>query len=489
MLRRAAAAVVAFAASSALFFPAQAASADELRDAQQPMFKTLSVEKAWQVTRGAGVTVAVVDSGVDTRQPDLKGVVTTGPNMLAEIDEGTKPHHDHGTGMSTLIAGRGRGPGKRDGVMGIAPQAKILAIRAIAEPEDASYQRYKRAEESKDPVAEGIKYAADHGADVINLSIGEYQGDPAEREAIGYAIGKGVVVVAAAGNDGDKKRRLDKDGFAPYSYPASYPGVIAVAATTPEHERAPFSNLNYSAVVAAPGTGLPAGGPNGIDYISTDGTSDSTALVSGIAALIRARHPRLPPALVAQALITSAKPGVYRPDLGFGEVNAAKALAASDALTAPRDAVVGKPGGDRFADDEPQPVAIIDRPAWVRPVIIIVAVLGVAGIIAAAAIALALHRRNPARPVLLAPPPPTGPPPMAPFRSYVPHPTPLGPPPSPPVSQAMPPSVPPSASQSTPPSVPQSVQPPPASAHDDPPSGTDGPPPSADGPPRFERPM
>jgi len=477
MLRRAVTAAVALAATTittaaaGLLLPMPTAGADEVRDAQKPVFKTLSTEKAWQITKGAGVTVAVVDSGVDTRQVDLAGAVTSGPNMLASFDGNAKPVRWHGTGMATLIAGRGHGPGKRAGIMGIAPQAHILGIRAIVQSDDPSRERYQREDDQDDPVARGIRYAADHGADVINLSIGEYSEDPDERAAIGYAVAKGVVVVAAAGNDGDKKRRLDKDGFAPYSYPASYPGVIAVAATDGSHNRAKFSNLNYSALVAAPGTDIPVGDPDG-NYYGTDGTSDSTALVSGVAALIRARHPRLPPALVAQALITGARPGSYRPDLGYGEVNAVKALAASDALTAPRDAVPGKPGGDRFAEEEPEPVAIINRPAWVRPVIILVAVLGAAGIIAAAAIATALHRRNPAKPVLLGPPAPSGPQPM-PFRSYEPYPVP--PPPASPQAMAPP---------SHPPEVPS-----PASPQDDPPASADGPPPGADGRPRFERPM
>nr|BFE34087.1 type VII secretion-associated serine protease mycosin [Actinomadura rugatobispora] len=401
-MRRAAAGVV-LALLVAVPLPAHA---DEVRDRQRPMMATLDVETAWKSTRGSGVTVAVVDSGVDAGHADLAGSVISGPNMLAAVDGDTRPTRMHGTGMASLIAGHGHGPGGRDGVMGIAPEAKILAIRALAEREDPSYRLARTSEQADDAVARGIRYAADNGADVINLSLGKNDADLQEREAIGYAIGKGVVVVSAVGNDGDKRDRLDRDGFAPYSYPAAFPGVIAVAATNSRHARAAFSNRNYSVVVSAPGSGLPVAGPGG-DYFLTDGTSDSSALVSGIAALIRSRHPKLPPTLVAQALIQGTRhgpSGTYDPNVGFGEVNAARALTASDALTTPRAGAAGKPAGQRFGTGAQEPVKVIHRPAWVSAVIVIVTVTGVAGAVGAVVIAVMLARRHPRRP-----PPQAGP--------------------------------------------------------------------------------
>ncbi|WP_433327464.1 S8 family peptidase [Spirillospora sp. CA-294931] len=400
------------------------ARADEIRDRQRPLLTTLEVETAWKTTRGRGVTVAVVDSGVDAAQADLAGAVISGPNMLADVDGSTRPTRRHGTGMATLVAGRGHGPGKASGVTGMAPEARVLAIRAIAEREDPSYRLYRSSEKAEDAVARGIRYAADHGADVVNLSLGKDDDNPAEREAISYAIGKGVVVVSAVGNDGDKKRRLDSDGFAPYSYPAAYPGVIAVAATQRGHARAAFSNRNYSVLVAAPGDDIVTGAPGG-DYMISSGTSDSSALVSGIVALIRAKHPKLPPALVTQALVTSTKFGPsngYGPDVGFGEVNAVRALAAADALTAPRSgAAGGRPAERRFGADDPGPVEVIERPAWVKPVISVVLVAGIAGTAAAIAIAVLLARRHPRPAPAFAysgpptsfgrPPPPYAPPP------------------------------------------------------------------------------
>ncbi|WP_433239521.1 S8 family serine peptidase [Actinomadura nitritigenes] len=383
--------------------PAQA-HADIVRERQRGILDELDMNAAWKITKGRNVTVALVDSGVDPNQKDIAGSVTVGPNMLAAIDGADKPAHLHGTGMASLIAGHGHGPGGRDGVIGMAPEARILAIRVIGEKEDPSFARYRSSRAAEDAVAKGIRYAADHGADVINLSLGKISLPgrdteiPAERDAIGYAIGKGVVVVSAVGNNGDDSELVDGDGFSPYSYPASYPGVIAVAATQASHERAPFSNRNLSVVLSAPGAGLPVAGPGG-DYFLSDGTSDASALVSGIAALIRARHPKMAPALVSQALIESARftpKSGYGPDVGFGEVHAQRALAAADSLAkGAAGASAGKPGAKRFADHDPGPVTIIDRPAWVTPAVVAVVVIGVGGVIGAVVVAVAFHRRHP----------------------------------------------------------------------------------------------
>ncbi|TDD65296.1 hypothetical protein E1293_40465 [Actinomadura darangshiensis] len=408
MRLRGAAALAAAALAGSWLLPVQA-HADEVRDLQRSILNVLGMDAAWKITKGGGVTVAVVDSGVDPNQADLRGQVTTGPNMLAEIDAGTKPKRLHGTGMASLIAGHGHGAGGGSGIIGIAPQARILAVRAIGEKEDASYARFRTSEQADGAVARGIRYAADHGADVINLSLGKDEEVPDEREAIGYAIGKGVVVVSAAGNDGDEADKLDGDGFAPYSYPASYPGVIAVAATEPGHARAPFSNRNYSVLVSAPGAGLPVASPGG-EYFVSDGTSDSSAVVSGVAALIRAKHPKMAPALVAQALIQSTRHGPsggYDPNVGFGEVHAARALSSADSLAGTEPgAGKAKPAGQRFGTADPGPVEVIPRPVWVRPLIIAIVVVGIGGTVAAVAVAIAFRRRHPR---------PAGAPPDAPF--------------------------------------------------------------------------
>ncbi|WP_267898594.1 S8 family serine peptidase [Actinomadura sp. WAC 06369] len=395
VLRRAAAALTAVAVA---WLPAAPARADEVRQRQQPVLDALGVDQAWKVTRGEGVTVAVVDSGVDPDQADLRGAVTVGPNMLAEEDAGTEPERLHGTGMASLIAGRGHGPGGRDGVVGVAPEARILSIRAIAEEEDASYTRFRRSKKAEEAVARGIRHAADRGADVINLSLGKEGEITAERQAIAYAMAKGAVVVSAVGNDGDDPDLRDGNGFAPYSYPASYPGVIAVAASRADGARAAFSNSNYSVVVAAPGTGLPVGLPGG-RYALGSGTSDSSALVSGIAALIKAEYPELPPALVAQAIVDGTRngpPDVYDAEIGFGVVHAARSLSAAAELARERaKTTAGKPPGRRFGAAEPEPVRVIERPAWFTGALVLVVGGILGGTVAAVWISALFARRHP----------------------------------------------------------------------------------------------
>ncbi|SEF85033.1 type VII secretion-associated serine protease mycosin [Thermomonospora echinospora] len=401
-------------------FATAPAHADEIRDRQRPILRILGAEEAWKITRGAGVTVAVVDSGVDPDQPDLRGSVTVGPNMLAGIDGRRVPKGRHGTGMASLIAGHGHGPGGRDGVIGIAPEARILALRVLAEPGDPSYAAYRADRGAREAVAKGIRYAVDHGADVINLSLGNTRPTSEDREAVAYAITKGVVVVSAVGNDGGKRDLLDDDGFAPYSYPASYPGVIAVAATDTAHKRAPFSSRNHSVVLSAPGVAIPVAGP-GDGYFLTEGTSDSSALVSGIAALIRSRHPDMKPSLVRQALLdgTRFRPsGKYDASTGFGVVNAVDALRAADAVARTPRGAGALPSGQRFGGAAPGPVKVIHRAPWTEPVAVAVIVLTVAGMAVAVAIAVMLYRRTRPSPWRLqpamaaVPPPPPVPPPL-----------------------------------------------------------------------------
>lgn len=299
------------------------ARADEVRGSQQEVLRTLDVERAWKITRGRGVLVAVLDSGVDPRHRDLAGSVITGRDFTVGANPpGVEPKRLHGTYMASLIAGHGHGPGRADGVIGVAPEAKILSVRVILEDEEPGFRAFNSQARFERVVARGIRYAVDRGADVINMSISKDQPTRAERAAIRYAISKGVVLVAAAGNEGAGKRN------APYSYPASLPGVISVAAADKAQRRASFSNRNSLVTVAAPGVDVLGAGP-GDEYWVGRGTSQATALVSGVAALIKSRYPRMSPALVAQAITAGVRGRPargYDPGTGFGVVNAALAL-------------------------------------------------------------------------------------------------------------------------------------------------------------------
>ncbi|WP_083502189.1 S8 family serine peptidase [Sphaerimonospora mesophila] len=313
------------------------ARADDVRLSQRDVLRTLDVAGAWTLTRGRGVIVAVLDSGVDPSHRDLAGSVVTGRDFTVGANpRGVAPLRLHGTYMASLIAGHGHGPGGGDGIIGVAPEAKVLSVRVILEDEEPGFRKFNSDPRFEGVVAKGIRYAVDHGADVINLSLSKDLPTRAERAAIRYAISKGVVLVAAAGNDGAGKRT------APYSYPASIPGVISVAAVTPALHRASFSNRNSSVMVAAPGVDILGAGP-GDEYWVGRGTSQATALVSGVAALIKARHPRMAPALVAQALTSSpARKGAYNTGTGFGVVNAHRALNFAETLSRHRVTAAGR---------------------------------------------------------------------------------------------------------------------------------------------------
>jgi type VII secretion-associated serine protease mycosin len=328
----------------------------------------IEVPAAWQAAKGEGVTVAVLDTGVDASAPDLAGDVSTGPDYTVGADPpGYQPPLEHGTYIASLIAGHGSGPGDTLGVMGVAPDAKILAVRVILDDGEPGLQAYNQDKRFADAISNGIYYAVRHGAAVINMSLGSADPSGKLRSAIGYAVSRGVVVVASAGNNGTAA------SFAPYIYPASFTGVIAVAAVTSSGTRAFFSEQNSSVLLSAPGVGVIGAGPGG-EYLDAEGTSPSAALVSGVAALIRSRYPALTPALVTQALITSttSRPsGGYSTGTGFGEVDAAAALRSAGRLAATEPATglaaarffgsPGSPGAPSRGSASLRPIQVVPR--------------------------------------------------------------------------------------------------------------------------------
>jgi subtilisin family serine protease len=198
-------------------------------------------------------------------------------------------------------------------------------------------------------------YAVRHGARVINMSLGSTAPTKGLRAALAYAAAHGVVVVAAAGNMGAAQH-----GYTPLSYPAAFPGVIAVAAVNQNGKRAAFSDHNSSVVLSAPGVNVVGAGPGG-SYLEADGTSPASAIAAGVAALIRARYPRLAPVQVERAMLSSARhrpSGGYSPATGFGEVDAPAALAAAGRLSAAR-AATGVAASARFA--HPGPIQVVHR--------------------------------------------------------------------------------------------------------------------------------
>jgi type VII secretion-associated serine protease mycosin len=334
--------VLAAACAGILALMAVPASADAVRDGQQWVLNMLDAPAAWTVSQGRGVTVAVLDSGVQPNVPDLAGSVVTGPNLTGISTPPSNPNWgQHGTWMASIIAGHGHGPGGSNGIIGLAPDAKILSVRVIPDKNDPGYNSYEHEQENRvqGSLAAGIRYAADHGAEVISMSIGYSVPSAAVRSALQDAYNHGIVVVASSGNSGGTTSAL-RHGYAPLSFPADYPGVIGVAAVDADGDAAGFSSDNFSVQVAAPGVNIPAQGRDG-QYWLVSGTSPACALVAGVAALIKSSYPGLAPDLVAKALTSTTQ---YRPaagydkQVGFGTVDAAAALSAARRLSAQRAA-------------------------------------------------------------------------------------------------------------------------------------------------------
>jgi type VII secretion-associated serine protease mycosin len=298
-LARPVAAVVS--ALAVVLVSASPARADTIRD-REWWLDALNVAQAQRITKGAGVTVAVVDSGVNAGHPDLKGAVLAGRDTVDGKD-GRSDTDGHGTAMAGIIAARGRGG---SGILGIAPEAKILPVRPS---NDTTF------------AAEGIRWAAAHGAKVINLSFAIGQSDNL-RAAIRDAAAADVVLVGAAGNTGDRGNAAE--------YPVSYPEVLGVGAVDRKGKVLPFSQHGPQVDIVAPGIDMPTASL-GDNYRTGWGTSNAAAVVSGAAALIRARHPDLTAAQVVEILTATAtdKGDKGRDDYyGSGELNLVAALTA-----------------------------------------------------------------------------------------------------------------------------------------------------------------
>ncbi|MEU9251537.1 type VII secretion-associated serine protease mycosin [Streptomyces sp. NPDC048270] len=325
LVRGAAALAVAAVLTAAAASPA---AADTIRDRQWGLL-ALRAEEAWGTTRGDGVTVAVLDTGVDASHPDLAGQVLEGADLIGMgAGRGDRSWARHGTAMAGIIAGHGHGPGRGQGVLGVAPQARILPVRVILEEGDPG--RAQARDSKGGALAEGIRWAADHGADVINLSLGDDSDsahhEAGEDEAVQYALAKGVVVVASAGNGGESGDRV--------SYPAAYPGVIAVAAVDRRGRKAKFSTRNWYSTVSAPGVDVVIADPDR-SYYEGWGTSAAAAFVSGAVALVKAAHPDLSPAQIKKLLEDTASdsPAGGRDDArGHGMVDPAAALQVAEAV-------------------------------------------------------------------------------------------------------------------------------------------------------------
>ncbi|MFD9247068.1 type VII secretion-associated serine protease mycosin [Streptomyces sp. NPDC059556] len=356
------AAVVLATAFAVLPATTTPAYADTIR-ARQWGLQALHTAEAWQTTKGEGITVAVLDTGVDDQHPDLEGSVLAGRDLVGfGASRGDRAWARHGTAMAGIIAGHGHGPDGGDGVLGIAPDARILPVRVILEGTDKSRDKARKTRGTA--LAEGIRWAADHGADVINMSLGDdsksAHPDAGEDAAVQYALAKGVSVVASAGNGGEKGDHI--------SYPAAYPGVIAVTAVDRYGTHASFSTRRWYATVSAPGVDIAIADPDR-RYYEGWGTSAAAAFASGAVALVRSAHPDLTPAQVKRLLTDTARnrPQGGRSDAkGYGTVDPAAAIEAGAKIKGgdPKTTAAGYRGryfgpGPLPAPEESRPIGLL----------------------------------------------------------------------------------------------------------------------------------
>jgi type VII secretion-associated serine protease mycosin len=316
-MRRLLACVAVVAVAASVLLVGQSASADSIRDAEY-WLANYGVTQAWKTTKGAGVTVAVIDTGVDGTHPDLTGTVIGGTDVsgVGSANGQTPLGKDsqHATMVASLLAGHGHGAGA--GMLGVAPQAKILSVSVGFGVGTVG---------SDEQIAAAVRWAVDNGASVINMSLTRNTLDwpPSWDDAFLYAMEHDVVIVAAAGNRGS--------GTTEVGAPATMPGVLVVGGVD-RSGKASFdaSSQGITIAVSAPSEGLVGAAPGG-GYYSWSGTSGAAPIIAGVVALVRASHPGLDAGNVIHRLTATAKGvgAVPNPTYGYGLVDAAAAVTAN----------------------------------------------------------------------------------------------------------------------------------------------------------------
>jgi type VII secretion-associated serine protease mycosin len=289
------------------------ALADSIRDGQWHL-SFLEVAKAQAISQGEGITVAVIDSGIDNDHPDMTGNVLPGLDVVVGgAGNGWGDKDGHGTGMAGLIAAHGHGSANGDGALGLAPKAKILPIRINT---GSGYGDGKA-------LAIGVDEAVKRGAKIITIPVNS---DANSFDAVQRAVKAGVIVVASTGN-------RPRENF--IGDPAAHPGVVAVGAVGKDGNIADVSVRGPAVSLVAPGVEI-VSASNDDGYRRGTGTSPSTAIVAGAAALVWAKYPHLKSTEVVEHLTKTATdkgaPGRDN-DYGFGVLNVLKALTTEPVTT------------------------------------------------------------------------------------------------------------------------------------------------------------
>ena len=389
MRRRLWAASVAAVLTAAVIATPIPAWADQTRD-HQWYLSSLRIPEAHAISQGEDVTVAVIDSGVDPQHPDLVGNVLPGKNMTGADDQGWSDPTGHGTGTAAILAGHGHGPGSSEGILGVAPKAKILPITV---PEGSLTR-------GKTYMSDAITWAVEQGAKLICITMS--QGYDNTSTAIMEANKAGAIVVAAAGN-----RTVGNDSI---TFPGSDPNVVAVSATDQAGNFADSVSVHgLNMAAAAPGVDIPVPVDRTTYAYDIDGTSSSTPIVAGVFALAKSKFPNDSRAdWHRRVLANTIDKGTPGPDdyYGYGLIDPVGALTGGlkplPAENKPGTSASAQPSTG--APDSKAPVAL-ESSSTNNTVTILVAVavgIAIAAVLVAIGVIAARRRRRSGPP----PPPP-----------------------------------------------------------------------------------
>ncbi|WP_308312533.1 type VII secretion-associated serine protease mycosin [Streptomyces sp. ISL-11] len=321
------------------------AHADTVRS-QQWYLDAMHADEMWEVSTGRGITVAVIDTGVDATLPDLDGQVLEGKDFTGQGGDAHTDSFQHGTTIAALIAGSGK-RSDRDGSFGLAPGTKILPLRVTDGSEAKNEAEAARGFSAT--VSAAIRYAADSDAKILNISMGQESDSKEISEAVRYALAKGKLIFAAVGNGGEKGNAAE--------YPAASPGVVGVSAISRDGTSTKESQSGPQVDLAAPGEEIVSACAGGSELCRSHGTSAATALASASAALIWSVHPNWTANQVTRVLINTAggaTTGEKRTDsIGYGAVRPRIAL--KDPGDPGPANVNPLPGSPTEADNSPNP--------------------------------------------------------------------------------------------------------------------------------------
>jgi type VII secretion-associated serine protease mycosin len=310
------------------------------------MLSVLDVRAAQHYSEGKGVVVAVIDTGVDANNVDLRGNVLRGTDLTSGLPRGSgrSDANGHGTSMASLIGGHGHGQDNQDGVLGIAPSVTILPIRDSRS--NAGFINH---------ADEAVEWAAKHGAKVICMAFGGPQSNSQVAAAVLAAYDANIVLVAAAGNVPEGARTVQ--------FPAAYAGVTAIGGTDRNGDHSKDSVTGGLITLVAPSDDIVSSDAGG-GYITSSGTSNSTAIVAGAAALVRSRFPNLTAGEVVNRLTATAidkGPPGRDDEYGYGLINLVGALTANvpaAGSTTPSPSAASPTSKAPTAQHNPTPTAI-----------------------------------------------------------------------------------------------------------------------------------